>query len=428
MAKTLNKLSPLTIKSMVTTAKKEGRVIKAPDGGGLYFVAEPERSSWWRFDYRLNGKQKTLSVGLYPEVSLPDARSRRAELRGQVANAIDPSQQRKAERASQSGADSFEPIAREWWEYKKGAWTEGHAQRTLTRLINDVFPYLGATPINTITAIVLLETIRRIESRGAIESAHRTNQACEGVFAYAIGTGRCENNPATAIRSVLKPAPPQKNFARLKDIGDISALLNGIEEYKGSVIVRAALRLLPLTFVRPGELAKLEWTDIDFDKALWTVPAHVKKQRAVLKNNPDSVHLVPLSRQAIAILRDIHQLTGSGRYVFTGLRTAPDSQYERHMAMEALLGALRRMGYSKEEMTAHGFRGIASTRIREVGKGKFREDVIETQLAHTVKGKTQGAYDHAEYLEERIVLMQWWSDYLDEIKSGAQVIPFKKAL
>jgi Phage integrase family. len=281
MAKTLNKLSPLTIKSMVTAAKKEAKVIKAPDGGGLYFVAEPERSSWWRFDYRIDGKQKTLSIGLYPEKSLPDARSDRAELRGQVANAIDPSQQRKAERASQSGADSFESIAREWWAYKKDAWTDGHAQRTLTRLVNDVFPYLGATPINTITAIVLLETIRRIESRGAIESAHRTNQACEGAFAYAIGTGRCENNPATAIRSVLKPAPPQKNFARLKDTGDISTLLNNIEEYKGSAIVRAALQLLPLTFVRPGELAKLEWSDIDFDKALWTVPAHVKKQRAV---------------------------------------------------------------------------------------------------------------------------------------------------
>ena len=426
MAKTLNKLSPLTIKSMGTTAKKEGRVIKAPDGGGLYFVAEPERSSWWRFDYRIDGKQKTLSVGLYPEISLPDARSKRAELRGWVANGIDPSQQRKAERASQSGADSFEPIAREWWEHKKGAWTEGHAKRTLTRLINDVFPYLGATPVNSITAITLLETIRRIELRGAIESAHRTNQACEGVFAYAIGTGRCENNPATAIRSVLKPAPPQKNFARLKDTGDISTLLNAIEEYKGSAIVRAALQLLPLTFVRPGELAKLEWSDIDFDKVLWTVPAHVKKQRAVLKNDPGRVHLVPLSRQAIAILRDIYQLTGSGRYVFTGLRTASGSKGERHMAMETLLAALRRMGYSKEDMTAHGFRGIASTQIREIGKGKFREEVIEAQLAHTTKSKTQGAYDHAEYLEERSMLMQWWSDYLGELKNGAQVIPFKQ--
>ncbi len=217
----------------------------------------------------------------------------------------------------------------------------------------------------------MLETIRRIESRGAIETAHRTNQACEGVFAYAIGTGRCENNPATSIRSVLKPAPPQKNFARLKDIGDISILLNSIAEYKGSPIVRAALQLLPITFVRPGELAKLEWADIDFDKALWTVPAHVKKQRAVFKHDPERVHLVPLTKQAIAILRDIHQLTGTGRYVFTGLRTTPGSKYERHMATEALLGALRRMGYSKEEMTAHGFRGIASTRIREEGKKRI---------------------------------------------------------
>ncbi len=426
MAKTLNKLSPLTIKSMAATAKKEGKANKAPDGGGLYFVAEPERSSWWRFDYRVDGKQKTLSLGLYPEITLPGARDRRAELRAQVANGIDPSQQRKAERISQSGADSFEPIAREWWEYKKDTWTEGHAQRTLIRLVNDVFPYLGFTPINRITAITLLETIRRIESRGAIETAHRTNQACEAVFAYAIGTGRCENNPATAIRTVLKPVPPQKNFARLKNIDDISTLLNDIIDYKGSPIVRAALQLLPLTFVRPGELATLEWKDIDFDKALWTVPAHIKKQRAVLKNDPDRVHYVPLSRQAITILRDIHPLTGNGRYVFTGLRTAAGSKHERHMAAEALLSALRRMGYSKEEMTAHGFRGIASTRIREDGKGKFSGEVIEAQLSHIVKGKTEAAYNHAQYLNDRAELMQWWADYLDSLKSGANVIPIRK--
>lgn len=403
---------------MVTTAKKEGRTTKIPDGGGLYFVAEPERSSWWRFDYRFEGKQKTLSIGSYPEISLVDARNKRTKLREQVANAIDPSQQRKAERVSQSGVNSFESIAREWWVHTKDKWTEGHAQRTLTRLINDVFPYVGSMPINSITAVVLLETIRRIESRGAIESARRTNQACDGVFAYGIGTGRCDNNPATAIRSVLKPAPPQKNFARLKETSEISLLLKTIEEYKGFAIVRAALQLLPLTFVRPGELAKLEWSDIDFNKALWTVPSHVKKQSAALKNNPDRVHLVPLSQQAITILKDIHQLTGNGRYVFTGLRTASGSQYERHMAMEALLSALRRMGYSKEEMTAHGFRGIASTRIREIGKGKFREEVIETQLAHTVKSKTQGAYDHSEYLDERRDLMQWWSDHLDDLKNS----------
>lgn len=307
MAKTLNKLSPLTIKSLVTTAKKEGKATKVPDGGGLYFVAEPERSSWWRFDYRFDSKQKTLSIGSYPEISLVDARSNRTKLKGQVTNGIDPSQQRKAERIAQSGADSFEAIAREWWEHTKGKWMDGHAQRTLTRLVNDVFPYVGAIPVNTITAIVLLETIRHIEARGEIETAHRTNQACEGVFAYAIGTGRCENNPATAIRSVLKPAPPQKNFARLKEVSDISLLLNRIDEYKGSAIVRAALQLLPLTFVRPSELAKLEWTDIDFDKSLWTVPAHVKKQIVSLKNNPERVHLVPLSRQAIAILQDLHR-------------------------------------------------------------------------------------------------------------------------
>lgn len=284
-------------------------------------------------------------------------------------------------------------------------------------------------PVNNITAIVLLGVIRRVEGRGAIESAHRTNQACEAVFAYAIGTGRCENNPATAIRTVLKPAPPQQNFARLKDVGDISALLNDISGYKGSAIIRAALQLLPLTFVRPGELASLEWINIDFDKALWTVPAHVKKQRAVLKNNPERVHLVPLSRQAVAILRDMHQLTGQGRYVFTGLRTSSGNVNERHMAPEAMLGALRRMGYSKEEMTTHGFRGIASTQIRENNKKntiQFTSDAIEIQLSHAIGTKVQQAYDHAIYLPERFEIMQWWSDYLDTLKNGAQILPFKQ--
>jgi integrase len=426
MAKTLNKLSPMTIKSMVARSKKEGKTEKAPDGGGLYFVAEHNRSAWWRFDYRINGKQKTLSVGLYPEIGIQDARARRDELRKQLANGIDPGLQRRAERIAQSGADCFEAIAREWWEHKKDAWTEGHADRTLTRLVNDVFPYLGAIPINNITALMLLEIVRRIEARGAIETAHRTNQTCEAVFAYAIGTARCEYNPATAIRAVLKPVPRQKNFARLKDQGDISNLLCTIDEYKGSHIVRSALKLLSLTFVRPGELAQVEWRDISFNGMMWTIPAHVKKQRADRKQDPERVHLVPLSRQASDILKDLHHLTGLGRYVFPSLRTAPGSKSERHMAPESMLGALRRMGFDKSEMTSHGFRGIASTKLREAGKGKFSRDVIEAQLAHTITNKTEQAYNHAEYVQERITMMQWWADYLDGLREGTVIVPFKK--
>lgn len=203
-------------------------------------------------------------------------------------------------------------------------------------------------------------------------------------------------------------------------------MLNGIADYKGSHVVRSALRLLPLVFVRPGELAKAEWKDIDLEKAMWTIPAHAKKQRATLKQDPDRVHLVPLSRQAIDILQELYPLTGSGRFVFTGLRTAPGSKDERHMAPESMLGALRRMGYSKEEMTSHGFRGIASTKLREAGKGKFSRDVIESQMAHTITNKTEAAYNHAEYMEERTVMMQWWADYLDSLKIGADVIPFKR--
>jgi integrase len=418
MANTLNRLSPLTVKSMESKAKKDSVSDKKPDGGGLYFVAEPSRSSWWRFDYRSNGKQKTLSLGSYPEISLANARQLREEFRAKVANGIDPGQQRKAQRIAKHGLDSFEVIAREWWEFKKDTWTPGHADRTLKRLVNDIFPYLGSASIDSITASSLLQAIRRIEARGAFETAHRTNQVCECVFAFAIGTGRCENNPATGIRSVLKPVPPTKNLARLKDTGDIQMLLQGLKEYRGTATVRAAIQLLPITFVRPGELAKMEWRDINFEAALWTIPATVKKQRQVHKQDATKVHLVPLSKQAIDILKDLYPLSGVGKYVFTGARTAPGSKYERHMAPEAMLGALRRMGYSKEEMTSHGFRGIASTLLREVGKGKFRHEVIETQLSHTISDKTEAAYNHAIYMDERIELMQWWSDYLDDLKLG----------
>lgn len=370
-------------------------------------MAEPNRSSWWRFDYRTNRKQKSLSIGLYPEISLSEARAKRDELRKQLASGIDPSQQRKAQRIAQTGADSFEVIAREWWEHKKDTWTSGHANRTLTRLVKDVFPFLGTKTINSITAKMLFETIRRIEVRGAIETAHRTNQTCESVFAFGIGTGRCENNPATAIRTVLKPIPRQKNFARVKGSTNIAILLDNLDEYRGTLILRVALSLMPLVFVRPGELAKVEWVDIDFEDALWTIPAHIKKQSAVLKQDDSRVHLVPLSSQAIALLREIQPLTGMGRYVFTNCRTAPGSKYERHMAPESMLSALRRMGYDKEEMTTHGFRGIASTQIREVHKNRFSEAVIESQLSHSIGNKTQQAYDHAVYLAERRELMQW---------------------
>ena len=229
MARNINKLAPLTIKAAESQSKKTGNTDKLPDGGGLYFVAEPFRSSWWRFDYRFGGKQKTLSFGTYPEISLQDARSKREELRRQIAASIDPGQQRKAERIAESGADSFEAIAREWWAHKKDTWTPGHADRTLTRLVNDVFPYIGGLHINAINAPSLLATIRRIENRGAIETARRANQSCDAVFAYAIGTGRGESNPATAITSVLKPVPRQKHFARLKDKADIAGLLQAID-------------------------------------------------------------------------------------------------------------------------------------------------------------------------------------------------------
>lgn len=402
------------------------------DGGGLILLLVRKDcvwATWWRFNYTVGGERKTISLGAFPQVTLPAARQRCAKARELVASGIDPSGVRKTEKAHTKQReerarlisaglptpDSFEFVAREWWAHTKGKWTDGHADRTLTRLVNDVFPYLGSTPINAITAINMLDTIRRIEGRGAIESARRTNQACEGVFSYAIGTGRCDNNPSTAIRGVLKPAPRTKNFARVTGEAEISALLANVGGYKGGFITRCALRLMALLFVRPNELAGMEWAHIDTANALWTIPAHKKKQSAALKQDPSRVHLVPLSCQALAVLEELRPLTGRGRYAFTSNRTEAGSNSERHITIEALLAAIRRMGYGKDDMTTHGFRGIASTQIREVGQGKFREEVIEAQLAHAAKSKTQAAYDHAIYLPERTALMQWWADYLDGI-------------
>lgn len=423
----------------IRNAKPTDKDQRLNDGGGLYMLVKPNGAKWWRFDYTIGGKRKTLSLGTYPDTTLANARTKAAEARNSIANGTDPSDTRKATKAAQqleientkridSGLPiigSFEQIAREWWEYKRDTWTPGHADRTLTRLVNDVFPYIGRLDINIINAPLLLETIRRIENRGAIETARRANQSCDAVFSFAIGTGRGENNPASAISAVLKPVPRKKHFSRLKDKGEIAGLLQAIDDYKGYAVTRAALKLLPMVFVRPGELVSARWCDVDLDGALWVIPSHIKKQSATLKQDTSRVHVVPLSRQAVEVLNEIRPLTGFGDHVFVGSRSRSGTESERHITIESLLAAIRRMGYSKDDMTTHGFRGIFSTIIREVSAGKFRNEVIESQMSHAIGNKVEAAYNHAEYLEERSVMMQWWSDYLDGLKAGAQVIPFK---
>lgn len=404
--------------TQIKAAKPKDKDYKLYDEKGLFVLIKINGSKYFRLKYRFTGKEKILAFGVYPETTLKQAREKREVARKQIADGIDPSEHKKAvkEAKAESSANSFEIIAREWWNHTKDTWGEVHAKQQLTKLINYVFPYLGSTPINIINAADMLKTIRRIESRGTIQTARRTNRVCDAVFAYAIGTSRCESNPATAIQSVLKEAPPTKNFASLKDINDIRNLLIEIESYKGLMMVKTTLRLMPLVFVRPNEIASLEWEHIDFNKSLWTIPASIKKQKKSLKQIGTNTQIVPLSTQVIDILKDIYLHTGGGRYAFPNARTRSGSKDERHMSIGSINAGIKRMGYLPEEMTAHGFRHIASTQLREINKNKYANAVIELQMSHVVGGKVQRTYDKAVYLDERAELMQWWADYLDELK------------
>lgn len=343
-------------------------------------------------------------MGVYPAVGLKQARDKRDAARKQLAAGIDPGLARKAERSAD--ADSFEAVAREWHAKRAQGWAPGHAGKVLGRLEREVFPWVGARPAGEVKAPELLAVLRRIETRGALELAHRAHQICGQVFRYAIATGRAERNPATDIRGALPPAK-QRHHAAITDPKDIGALLRAIDGYRGSFVTQCALRLAPLTFVRPGELRKAEWLEFDLDAAEWRIPAERMKMRAT--------HIVPLSRQAVEVLRELYPLTGSGRYVFPSERTR-----DRPMSENTVNAGLRRMGYAKDEMTGHGFRSMASTLLNEQG---WHRDAIERQLAHGERDAVRAAYNYAEHLPERRRMMQAWASYLDGLKTGAEVVP-----
>jgi len=400
---------PLT-DTAIRNARPREKPVKLFDAGGLYLILTPAGARWWRFDYRYGGKRRTLSMGVYPHVSLKEARAKRVEARKQLATGGDPSATRKAAKAAE--ADSFEAVAREWYAKHAPRWGPGHADNTIRCLEQDVFPRLGARPVGKVTAPDLLEVLRRIEARGALETAHRVLQNCRRVFRYAIATGRAERDTAADLRGALPPAE-EKHHAAITDPKAIGALLRAIDGYQGDLPTRCALRLAPLTFVRPGELRAAEWTEFDLDRAEWNIPASRMKTR--------EPHLVPLSVQAIAILCEICPLTGSGRYVFPSLRTAA-----RPMSETTINAALRRMGYAKDEMTGHGFRAMARTLLDEVLG--VRPDFIEHQLAHTVRDPLGRAYNRTTHLPERRDMMQRWADYLDGLKNGAEVVPLRGKL
>ena len=402
------RIAPLT-DTKVRTTKPTEKPQKLFDGGGLFLLVTPTGGRLWRFKYRFGGSEKLLSIGTYPETSLAEARQRRDQASALLANGIDPSETKKAQKAAgNQETETFEIIAREWYAKFSPSWATSHAKTTIRRLELFIFPWLGARPVKTITAPELLAALRRIEAKGALETAHRVKQVCGQVFRYAIATGRAERDPSGDLRGAIPPASG-KHMATITDPKEIAGLLRSIDDYRGGIVTRCALQLAPLVFVRPGELRQAEWSEFNLETAEWRIPAEKMKAGAV--------HIVPLSRQALDILREIHPLTGHGRYVFPSPRT--DS---RPMSSNAILSALRRMGYAKDEMSGHGFRSMASTLLNEQG---WNRDAIERQLAHAERNSVRAAYNYAEFMPERKKMMQAWADYLEGIKSGAKIIPIR---
>jgi integrase len=394
----------------VKNAKPGPKTTRLRDERGLYLEISPKGGKWWRFRYAFGGKANMLSLGVYPDVSLKDARERRDKARKLIANGIDPSEARKAGKVQTAAeAETFELITREWFAKFSANWSPGYAGDTIRRFEQNLFPWLGARPIAEITASELLAAIRRIEARGAVESAHRILQLTGQVFRYAVATGRAQRDISSDLKGAIPPAK-EKHLASVTDPKEVTELLRVIETFKGSLVTFCALRLAPLVFVRPGELRQAEWTEIDIEKAEWRIAAEKMKMR--------EQHIVPLSRQALGILREIHPLTGTGRYVFPSERTGA-----RPMSENTVNAALRRLGYSREQMTGHGFRSMASTLLNELG---FNPDWIERQLAHAERNSIRAAYNFAEHLPERRKMMQAWADYLDGLKSGAKVTPIRK--
>ena len=403
------RIIPLTdVKIAKTKPQKKPKTLF--DGDGLYLLITPTGGKLWRFKYRFGGKGQLLALGAYPAVSLADARERRASARKQLANDIDPASVKKAQKqAKTEETETFEIVAREWHAKFTPTWAVSHADTTISRMERDLFPWIGKRPISGIKAPELLGALRRVESRGALESARRVKIIAGQVFRYAVATGRAERDPSADLKGAL-PKPREKHHAAITDPKEVAPLLRALEGYKGSFVVKCALRLAPLVFVRPGELRQAEWTEIDLGESVWNIPAHKMKMK--------EPHLVPLSSQAVSILTELKELTGASRYVFPSGRS-----FVRPMSENAILAALRRMGYEKDTMTGHGFRAMARTILDEILQ--VRSDFIEHQLAHAVRDPNGRAYNRTAHLVERRKMMQTWADYLDGLKAGAVVLPFK---
>ncbi len=398
----------------IRNAKPGLKPRKLYDERGLYLLINANGSRWWRFKYRFGGKEKLLALGTYPEVPLATpkgsspirgARQLRDDARALIQAGIDPSAYRKAQSSAKELAakNSFEAIAHEWHAAMHANWSKGHAETIMDRLKRDAFPWIGSQPVTDITSPELLKTLRRIASRGALETAHRVGQICSQVFRYAIATGRADRDPYPDLRGALPPTK-QTHLASITEPKRIGELLLALHGYTGTLPTLCALKIAPLVFVRPGELRAAEWSEINMDAAEWRIPGARMKA--------GELHIVPLSTQALAILSELRPLTGSGRYVFPSVRSR-----QRPMSENTVTAALRRLDYASGEMTGHGFRSMASTLLNEQG---WHRDAIERQLAHGERNKVRAAYNYAEHLPERRKMMQAWADYLDGLRARAE--------
>jgi integrase len=409
---------PLT-DTAIRKAKPTDKSQKLTDGGGLYLLLNPNDSRWWRFDYRFAGKRKTLSMGTYPDTGLAEAREKRDAARKLLAVGVDPGAQRKAEKTAgtERAANSFEVIAREWLAVKQPEWTSKQFDKERDRLENHAFPRIGALPIADIGVAEIRPLLAHQVKQGHIEQAHRLRHQLSRVFRFAVATERASRDPAGDLRDTL-PARNPKNHPTITDPAQVGELMRAIEGFGGTFPVQCALKLAPLWFCRPGEVRMAEWAhfDLDSEHPTYTVPPPNRKLKKAAKENPTTPpHIVPLSRQALEILRELHSLTGHGRYLFPGGRDP-----RRHMSDNAVNAALARIGY-KGIITGHGFRHMARTLLGELGWGA---EALERQLSHKEPG-ISGVYNKAQHLPERRKIMQAWADYLDNLRTGGQVIAFK---
>ena len=402
----------------VKKAQPKDKTYKLVDGLGLYLQVTKNGGKWWRFKYLFEGKEKLLSLGIYPDISLAEARDRQKVARTLVAKGIDPSADRKAVKAQKAerAANNLESIAREWHKHQVGnkAWSAEHAATILTRLEKDVFPWIGSTPITEITAKQIKAILDRVRSRGVIETARRVRTILGQIYTYAISTDRANYDISAGFKGYLPAiSKTRKHMAAVTDPKELAPLLRAMDGYQGGFVAQCALKLLPMLFVRPGELRHMEWAEINFETAEWDIPGDKMKM--------GHSHLVPLSRQALAVLTEIQPLTGHGKYVFPSTRS-----FARCMSDNTINASFRRMGFDGETIVGHGFRATARTILDEILG--FRPDLIEHQLSHSVKDPNGRAYNRTAFITQRKEMMQAWADYLDGLKAGAKILPFKRII